>query len=165
WLFMLSSTTTRHCFRHAGHSSRRAGPQREFGPAEPTSIQPDDSGISFVTVQALRPARYEGESLFPALLLLYPASSGVCGSTGNPDAHRSGCDLLRGRAMSRDGGERIVREVYEALAAHDVDAAAERMANDVLVLNVATGDVYRGRAGFLEYSRGWAAALPDIRLK
>lgn len=66
--------------------------------------------------------------------------------------------------MSLSDNERIVREVYDALAARDFDGAAGRLAEGVLTLNVATGDVFSGRAGYLEFARGWAAAFPDVRL-
>lgn len=65
--------------------------------------------------------------------------------------------------MILGGNERVIREIYESLAARDFEAASERMTRSVLVLNVATGDVYSGRAGFLEFVRGWATALPDVR--
>jgi predicted ester cyclase len=55
------------------------------------------------------------------------------------------------------------RAMYEALAGGDYESAAKYVAEDVLLLNVATGDVYRGSAGFLAYMRGWAAAFPDLK--
>jgi predicted ester cyclase len=56
-----------------------------------------------------------------------------------------------------------VRALYEALVAGEYETAAHEVPDDVLLLNVATGDVYRGRSGFLAYMRGWSTALPDLR--
>jgi predicted ester cyclase len=56
-----------------------------------------------------------------------------------------------------------VRALYESLAAGEYEKAAESIPDEVLLLNVATGDVYRGRTGFLAYVRGWSAAFPDLR--
>ena len=57
-----------------------------------------------------------------------------------------------------------VGAIYEALSSQDHDRAREYLRDDVLLLNVATGDVYRGQSGFLEYFRGWSVAFPDLRL-
>ena len=57
-----------------------------------------------------------------------------------------------------------VRAVYDALNDRDYDRAAKNIAEGAVILSVATGDVYRGRSGFLELARGWGAALPDLRL-
>ncbi|MQA89629.1 MAG: hypothetical protein GEU90_05275 [Gemmatimonas sp.] len=56
-----------------------------------------------------------------------------------------------------------VRALYEALSAGEYEKAAERIPDTMLFLNVATGDVGRGRGAFLEYMRGWAAAFPDLQ--
>ncbi|MEX2571197.1 MAG: ester cyclase family protein [Gemmatimonadota bacterium] len=66
--------------------------------------------------------------------------------------------------MSFDGTANA-RAMYEALDAREFERASARVADDVLVLNIATGDVYRGRTGFLEFARGWATALPDVRFQ
>jgi predicted ester cyclase len=68
-----------------------------------------------------------------------------------------------GRRQAVDEDTGVTRALYEALAARDFDRAAELVAADALVLNVATGDVYAGRSGFLEFARGWSAAFPDLR--
>lgn len=57
----------------------------------------------------------------------------------------------------------LARAMYEALGTRDFEKAAEQVTPDVLVLNVATGDLYRGHKGFLEFYRGWGAAFPDLR--
>jgi predicted ester cyclase len=62
-------------------------------------------------------------------------------------------------------GSSIARAIYEALNEKDFERAAKSVTEGVLLLNVATADVYRGRPGFLDYSRGWAAAFPDLDLQ
>lgn len=67
--------------------------------------------------------------------------------------------------MMDTGDAAVAGALYAALEKHDYDGAAKSFAEDALVLNVATGDVYRGREGFLEYARGWSAAFPGLRFQ
>lgn len=57
-----------------------------------------------------------------------------------------------------------VRSAYEAFNARDFEAAAEHYAPDLELLDVATTDSFRGRDGYLQHARAWAAAFPDGRL-
>lgn len=57
----------------------------------------------------------------------------------------------------------VVRALYDALAAQRFGTASDLVDPNILLLNVATGDVYRGRSGFLEYSRSWISAFPDLQ--
>jgi predicted ester cyclase len=66
--------------------------------------------------------------------------------------------------MSVGGAGELARAVYEALAARAFEEAAGYVHEQVNLLNVATGDCYSGRAGFIEFNRGWAAAFPDLLL-
>ncbi|MEX2582395.1 MAG: ester cyclase family protein [Gemmatimonadota bacterium] len=66
--------------------------------------------------------------------------------------------------MSLDGAEGV-RALYEALAEGEFERAAGAVSENVRVLNVATGDIHSGRAGFLVYHRGWAAAFPDLTMQ
>ncbi len=59
----------------------------------------------------------------------------------------------------------IARAIYDALSERAFERAAEHVTDRVLLLNVATGDVYRGKTGFLQFARGWAAAFPDLRFQ
>jgi predicted ester cyclase len=65
------------------------------------------------------------------------------------------------------GEEQIpaARLLYESRATHEHERAAEQLAEDAILLDVASGDLYRGRSGFLEYVRGWNSALPDLRIQ
>src|SRR5690606_28254757 len=69
-----------------------------------------------------------------------------------------------GGVMSFDAAA-AARALYEALAEGDYEGAAQRVTDDVLLLNVATGDVHHGPAGFLAYMRGWSTAIPDLKLE
>jgi NTE family protein len=63
--------------------------------------------------------------------------------------------------MGKESG--IAGTLYTALAVREYESAAECVTADVSVSNMATGDIYNGRQGFLEFARGWAVAFPDIR--
>jgi NTE family protein len=65
--------------------------------------------------------------------------------------------------MSSNGGRGIAEDLYQALARGDFEDAARFVTEGVLARNVATGDVYQGRDGFLEFTRGWSVAFPDRR--
>src|SRR5690606_7093000 len=67
--------------------------------------------------------------------------------------------------MSPESNIAAVRRAYEAFNARDFEAAADSYAEELELRNVATGDVYLGRDGYLQQARGWAAALPDARLE
>lgn len=58
-----------------------------------------------------------------------------------------------------------VRSIYEAYEAKAFERASESFADDAEITNVATGDRYVGREGYLQLARGWAAALPDLRVE
>lgn len=66
--------------------------------------------------------------------------------------------------MSFDGSK-IARSIYEGLDHRDFESATEHVSDGALLLDVATGDVYRGKPGYLEFIRGWATAFPDLRCK
>ncbi|HEX8692308.1 MAG TPA: ester cyclase [Longimicrobium sp.] len=55
----------------------------------------------------------------------------------------------------------LVRTVYDAYNARDFDRSASLVAEDAELVNVATGQVFRGREGFVAFLKGWAAAFPD----
>lgn len=58
-----------------------------------------------------------------------------------------------------------VRSIYEAYQARSFERAALKFAEDAEITNVATGDAFRGREGYLQFARGWAAAFPDLRVE
>jgi steroid delta-isomerase-like uncharacterized protein len=82
-----------------------------------------------------------------AAVTAFPHPAGEVGTTG------------KGSALDSVA---IARTLYDARRRRDYDAAVEFLTEDVLLLNVATSDVYRGHSGFLEYARGWGSALPDL---
>lgn len=65
--------------------------------------------------------------------------------------------------MSFSGDAGTARAFFQAIAKHDHDAASEYTADHIQVTSVATGDIYTGRRGFVEFARGWVAAFPDLR--
>lgn len=64
--------------------------------------------------------------------------------------------------MSFGGNSELARKIYDALSEHAYERAAGHADESVVVRNVAAGDTYSGRQGFIEYFRGWAAAFPDL---
>lgn len=58
-----------------------------------------------------------------------------------------------------------VRSLYEAFQDRSFEQASALFADEAEITNVATGDSYRGREGYLQYARAWAAAFPDLRVE
>jgi steroid delta-isomerase-like uncharacterized protein len=58
-----------------------------------------------------------------------------------------------------------IRSIYEAYQARSFEQAAEAFAEDAEITNVATGDSYKGREGYLQFARAWSAAFPDLRVE
>ena len=58
-----------------------------------------------------------------------------------------------------------VRAIYDAYQNRTFERPAESFADDAEIVNVATGDRYRGRDGYLQYARAWASAFPDLRVE
>lgn len=67
--------------------------------------------------------------------------------------------------MAGPSPETVARILYNAYGSRDFEKAAEWVAEDALLTNAATGDVYTGPAGYLDYVRGLASAYPDLRVE
>jgi NTE family protein len=65
--------------------------------------------------------------------------------------------------MSSNANLDVARTLYESLVGRDFERAGGLLTEEVLALNMATGDIYTGREGFLQFARGWAGAFPDLR--
>jgi steroid delta-isomerase-like uncharacterized protein len=65
--------------------------------------------------------------------------------------------------MAHEENARIARSVYEAFNDRDFGRGLEVVAQDAEWLNVATGEVFRGRDEFRRNFEQWAAAFPDGR--
>jgi steroid delta-isomerase-like uncharacterized protein len=66
--------------------------------------------------------------------------------------------------MPAENLEVVVREIYTAYESRAFERAAAAFAEGAELHNVPTGDSYRGREGYLQFARGWAAAFPDLRI-
>jgi steroid delta-isomerase-like uncharacterized protein len=55
----------------------------------------------------------------------------------------------------------IAQTVYDCYNARDFERSASLAAEDVEIVNLATGQTFRGRAGLIAFLGGWAAAFPD----
>jgi predicted ester cyclase len=67
--------------------------------------------------------------------------------------------------MAEMGALEVARLIYESVRMREFDRAADQVAEDAILLNVASGDMFRGRNGFLEYFRSWNSAVPDLRIQ
>jgi steroid delta-isomerase-like uncharacterized protein len=67
--------------------------------------------------------------------------------------------------MSPQDSINTVRSAYRAYNERDFDDIASLYAEELELENVATGDQLRGREGYLQHVRGWAAAFPDSRIE
>lgn len=61
--------------------------------------------------------------------------------------------------------EQIARLGYDAWNDRDYDRGAALFAEDGEIVNVALGTTYRGRDGYLQFVRGWAASFPDGKIE
>jgi steroid delta-isomerase-like uncharacterized protein len=59
----------------------------------------------------------------------------------------------------------VARNLYEAYATREFERAAEWVSEGAEMLVVPTGDRYRGREGYLQQARAWAAAFPDLKVE
>lgn len=59
----------------------------------------------------------------------------------------------------------IARDIYAAFSRGDLHAAVEFAADNVEVVFIPTGQVFRGHPGFDEFIRGHKTAFPDIRIE
>ena len=67
--------------------------------------------------------------------------------------------------MSPNHPDSVVHRAYAAYNDRDFEGVAELYAADAELENVATGDTYRGRAGYLQQVRSWAVGFPDSRIE
>ena len=67
--------------------------------------------------------------------------------------------------MSEAAGRTELRSIYDAYRSGAFEKAAERFAVDAEIINMATADRYVGREGYLQFSRAWAAAFPDLQVE
>ena len=58
-----------------------------------------------------------------------------------------------------------LRSIYEAYQARSFERAAETFSDEAEITNVATGDSFRGKEGYLQFAGAWAAAFPDLRVE
>lgn len=58
-----------------------------------------------------------------------------------------------------------VRALYQAFQTRSFERMAGAFTEDAELVNMATGDAYRGKEGYLQFARGWAAAFPDLRVE
>lgn len=67
--------------------------------------------------------------------------------------------------MSPGAVEALVLHAYGAYNRRELEHAAAFYSEDVELRNVATGDVIRGRTGYLQHVSRWTAAFPDSSLE
>ena len=67
--------------------------------------------------------------------------------------------------MTGQTPEAVARTIYEAYETREFEKVAELVADEAEIVNVATGDRFLGKHGFLQHARGWAAAFPDLRIE
>jgi steroid delta-isomerase-like uncharacterized protein len=58
----------------------------------------------------------------------------------------------------------LVRDLYEAWNERDFDRMLESTATDATIVDVGSGQTYRGHDGVREYSTAWADAFPDGKI-
>jgi steroid delta-isomerase-like uncharacterized protein len=58
----------------------------------------------------------------------------------------------------------IARLGYDAWNSRDFDRGASLFADDAEILNIPLGTAFRGKDGYLQFVRGWAAAFSDGKI-
>jgi steroid delta-isomerase-like uncharacterized protein len=64
-------------------------------------------------------------------------------------------------ALAAGPNERIVRMLYDAFNARDIPGVAALIADECETVDVPSGRSYRGFAGFMEWVKPFADAMPD----
>lgn len=65
------------------------------------------------------------------------------------------------KAASAGKTEALARSFYEHFNARELDKNAALIADDCEWLDVASGAVFKGPKGYLEFDNGWLTAFPD----
>lgn len=67
--------------------------------------------------------------------------------------------------MVAQNNAEIARKMYDAFSQGNFDAAAACAADNVEIVFVPTGQVFRGQQGFDDFMRGHKTAFPDVRIE
>lgn len=67
--------------------------------------------------------------------------------------------------MSAQDNAAIARQAYELWNNRDFDGAVALGSDAVEVVNIATGQTFRGTEGLRQYLQGWATAFPDAKVE
>ncbi len=63
--------------------------------------------------------------------------------------------------MTVEGNVAVVRSIYEAFNAGDINALFAALAPDFTLVDIPTGQTYHGADGFMQWVQPFAAAAPD----
>ena len=69
------------------------------------------------------------------------------------------------RELSPQEQAQVVRAAYEAYNTRDFEGARQYFSEDLLLLNIPTGEMARGPDGYQQQARGWETAMPDRRIE
>jgi steroid delta-isomerase-like uncharacterized protein len=61
--------------------------------------------------------------------------------------------------------ESVARKLYDYFNAHDLDGGAKLVADDCEWIDVPSGMIFRGPAGYKDFDGGWIAAFPDAKVE
>jgi steroid delta-isomerase-like uncharacterized protein len=69
------------------------------------------------------------------------------------------------KATSAGKTEAFARSLYEHFNARELDKGAALVADDCEWLDMASGTVFKGPKGYLEFDNGWLTAFPDGKIE
>jgi steroid delta-isomerase-like uncharacterized protein len=69
------------------------------------------------------------------------------------------------KATATAKNETLARSLYECFNARKLEKGAELVADDCEWVDVASGAVFKGPQGYLEFDNGWLTAFPDGKLE
>ena len=58
----------------------------------------------------------------------------------------------------------LVRDIYKAWNERDFDRMVESQATDATLVDLGSGETYRGRDGVRKYATAWADGFPDAEI-
>jgi steroid delta-isomerase-like uncharacterized protein len=74
-------------------------------------------------------------------------------------------DKVASKAAGTGKPEALARSLYEHFNAHELDKGAALVADDCEWVDMASGVVFKGPKGYLEFDNGWLTAFPDGKVE
>jgi steroid delta-isomerase-like uncharacterized protein len=121
----------------------------------------EHSDVSTISDAFARPVTNEGATTAAHVITLRGGKEDGMGTLTTTETTEKGA----GKAPAAEKPEALARSLYEHFNARELDQAAALVADDCEWLDVASGAVFDGPKGYLEFDNGWLTAFPDGKLE